>query len=610
MKIGSTLTTVITTGPQPRIGEMKTFLFGLSLAWLIVAQAAGEPSLRAYLSNASTTVDVPVQLQIEVVSGTPAGPPGFAVDGLTINFAQESKKLEALNLRATASVIFTYVVTPTRAGNFVIPATKVMVDGRSFKTPELALEAVQNTTTGSGTPASDQPFFGELVVPKEVAYVGEQIPIELRFYFDRRITYQPYPQGQLPIIEGDGFITRKYPEPVERRQFVNGQEFSVLIYKTAISGVKAGRLELRSAYQEFLLRLPYIRHRSDAFDDFTRQLPFPDLFDAGPRKDVKVETNGVALEVKPLPEAGRPANFSGAVGQFAIHSEAEPARAQVGDPVTLRVEVRGSGNFDRMEAPQLVDAAGWHTYEPGGELATLDDIGISAVKTFNFPLIAETPVKQSPGVVLSYFDPVAERYVEAKAPPVGVDVAGPALARPNPPSAEANAPAENPERPTSPGDGIRDLRMRPSPTASFMSILDHPTFWYAQLFPAAVLVAFLVWQVLERLGQSYGSVWRYHRERRQRYRELDQGDILTALAAACRLIELKPLIRSRGRAPYRQAEYLVDHGQAPEDLRRQLKSLLRHQEALAFGGTPTGSSWAKEDRQIIHDAIARWEALP
>jgi hypothetical protein len=261
---------------------MRIVLFGLSLAWLIVAQAVGRPSLRAYLSNASTTVDAPVQLQIEVIDGAPAGPPAFTVEGLTINFAQESKKLEALNLRATASVIFTYEVTPTRAGNFHIPATEVTVDGRSYQTPALNLTVVQNSAAGNGTPANDQPFFGELVVSKEVAYVGEQIPIELRFYFDQRISYQPYPQGQLPIIEGDGFITRKYPEPIERRQFVNGQEFKVVIYKTAISGVKAGRLELRSAYQEFLLRLPYIRHRSDAFDDFTRQLPFPDLFRFGP----------------------------------------------------------------------------------------------------------------------------------------------------------------------------------------------------------------------------------------------------------------------------------------------------------------------------------------
>ena len=105
--------------------------------------------------------------------------------------------------------------------------------------------------------------------------------------------------------------------------------------------MKAGRLELHSAYQEFLLRLPYVHHRSDAFDDFPGQLPFPDLFDSGPRKDVKVETNGISVEVKPLPEAGRPANFSGAVGQFAIRSEADPVQARGGDPVTLRVEVRG-----------------------------------------------------------------------------------------------------------------------------------------------------------------------------------------------------------------------------------------------------------------------------
>jgi hypothetical protein len=530
------------------------------------------------------------------------------VDGLSITFTGQATKIQNLNLQATTSVIFSYAVTPSRSGSFLIPSVPVLVDGRTYQTPQLELQATQGGTGNAG--ANDQPFFGELIVPKDSAFVGEQIPIELRFYFDRRISFQPYPQGQLPIIDGDGFVTRRYPEPIEKRQIINNKEFSVLIYKTAISGVKAGKLELHSAYQEFLLHLPLTRHRPNGFDDFFDQAPFADLFDSGPRKDVKVETNGMTLEIKPLPTAGRPPNFSGAVGQFTVAASIQPRRAQVGDPVMLRVEVRGLGNFDRMEEPALTETKGWHTYHPSEDITLLDDVGVSAVKTFNFPLTAEAVTTRSPQVVLSYFDPVAEAYAEAKAPPVAVEITGSPLNHALPPVSAGNGePVDKPAGGEDGNGGLHAIQLKPLPVGSFQSVLDRPVFWYTQLIPATV---FLLWLLLTTGRQLYGTYapeLRYRYERHQRLRQLDAADPKTALDAARRLIELRALIRNRGRGPYQQADYLLDRKDAPEELKWNLKQALRRREEVAFsaGGQ---TAWSEEERQKIKEAIRQWEALP
>lgn len=575
---------------------------------MLPVAVSAQPSLRAYLSDSVTEVNQPVQLQIEVANGHPQEPPSFQADGLSITFAGQATKIQSLNLQATTSVIFSYVVTPTRPGSFRIPSAPVVVDGRTYQTPQLELQATQGGTGNAG--GNEQPFFGELIVPKDSAFVGEQIPIELRFYFDHRISFQPYPQGQLPIIDGDGFVTRRYPEPIEKRQFISGKEFSVLIYKTAISGVKAGKLELRSAYQEFLLHLPLTRHRPNGFDDFFDQAPFADLFDSGPRKDVKVETNGMTLDIKPLPAAGRPPNFSGAVGQFTVAASIQPWRTKVGDPVTLRVEVRGLGNFDRMEEPTLTETKGWRSYHPSEDLTLLDDVGVSAVKTFNFPLTAEAVTTRSPEVILSYFDPVAETYAEAKAPAVPVEISGSPLNHAPPPVSTGDGePVDKPPGGEDGNAGLHAIQLKPLPVGSFQSVLDRPTFWYAQLIPATI---FLLWFVLSAARQFYGAYGpelRYRYERHQRLRQLNAADPKTALDAAKRLIELRALIHTGGRGPYQQADYLLDRKDAPEELKVNLKQALRRREEVAFsnGGQ---STWSEEERRKIKEAIRQWETLP
>ena len=107
-----------------------------------------------------------------------------------------------------------------------------------------------------------------------------------------------------------------------------------------------------------------------------------------------MKTNGASIDIKPLPTAGRPASFSGAVGDFTLATSAQPTKARTGDPVSMKVEIKGLGNFDRMEQPTLTNTEGWRTYQPSEETQAMDDLGLSAVKTFNFPLVAEKPVNQ------------------------------------------------------------------------------------------------------------------------------------------------------------------------------------------------------------------------
>ena len=190
---------------------MKKLIGILSFLFWMVTLAAADTSISASLSQSETDVDHPVQLEIKIENARISHPPTVAATGLSINFAGTSSRTQILNFQASSVTTFTYIVTPTKEGVFEIPAIEVSAGGKVYRTSSLALKVVhQDGNNADRSTNSDKPYFAELVVPKESAYVGEQIPIELRFYFNQRMQYQPYPQGQYPLIDGEGFVIKKY----------------------------------------------------------------------------------------------------------------------------------------------------------------------------------------------------------------------------------------------------------------------------------------------------------------------------------------------------------------------------------------------------------------
>src|SRR5256884_2160588 len=463
---------------------------------------ADSPSVTAVLSNSETVVGGTLELQIKVTGPGDAQPPEeISVDGLEIHATGQSRQFEIHNFATSSSVTYNYTILPLRAGRFTIPSQTVRAGGKLLRTPELIL----NVADAPGRSSSGRPsrgtqsqsvsagdlLFAELIVPKKVAYVGEIVPVQIRMGFDPRIRPRLI---EPPEISGQGFTAEKLQQSGQTSESINGRPYDVVTYKSAIAAARAGKFELgpvKAKAQVIVPRarsVPRSRGRSP-FDLFDLDDPFSDPFFSNPfaqmgeRREVEIKSDPVALEVKPLPP-NAPPSFSGAIGNFAMTTDANPKSVQMGDPITVTSAISGRGNFGRVNAPVLEDERGWHKYPPSSKFKQDDEVGISGTKTFETVLSPNEKKQTLPVLAFSYFDPAKEQYVTLRSEPIAITVQGGAAASQNvaasqPTPAATGRPAPAAVAASKPQDILYLLTDRGRTTESFAPIYMRRVFWAA-----------------------------------------------------------------------------------------------------------------------------------
>lgn len=483
-------------------GWLTTLLLAVFLMLGVAVQAA-EVSVKASLSRTVTVIGEPVQFQIKVTGKPATDIPDVIVDGLEIRYVgaskQQSIQFGSGPMRNESSTTYAYDVTADKNGTYTFPAVTVEVDGKPYLTQPVKLTVQASSADDAVRPKAQG--LAEIVVPKTTLYVGETIPVELHLYVDSRVHWQPV---AMPEIFGEGFTKQKMPEP-RRPETVtkNGLECDHMVFKTAITPGKAGKLSLGPGEVIYNAQVPRARKSGprspfDIFgDDFFGEPMFAQT------QQVKVKSQPVELTVKPLPATGKPRDFSGAVGKFSFSADGSPAVVKAGDPVTMKLRITGRGNFDRVEAPALQNPAGWRSYPPSSEFKKddSDELGLSGTKTFAMAVIPEEKKTQMPAFTFSYFDPETEKYVTLASDPapLQVDGAKPAAATPRPAPVTATAtPEPTPAKAAPAATDILGPLYEPGPRKSFTPLYARREFLLAQSVPAAALCLLLAYRLRRR----------------------------------------------------------------------------------------------------------------
>jgi BatD DUF11 like domain len=360
------------------------------------------------------------------------------VSGLQFQVLGHTQQFEIVNGTTLYSTAIIVRVIPQMAGIFTIPpvtprgqplvlqVNSEHATANASKPGNAAPQVKPPIFSGSSLPSGvhlseDGSAFLRLIVPKHEVYVGESVPIEIEI--GMRSGFVSSLNG-LPKLTGDNFTLNNLSRQPERTEkVIDGERFVVMNWHSLLTVVKPGTFSL-AAEAPLTVRIRTRPRRDSLLDDQFGDPFLQNFFGATVPKDINVTSPAMEMTGLALPVDGRPPEFNGAVGSFKIAAEVTPDSAVAGDPLTLRMRVSGSGNFDRVDSPMLDHVDQWKTYPPKSSLNLADALGYKGEKIFEQPLIAAKPGKQTlPGLSFSYFDPSSRRYETAHSPPLSVTIA-------------------------------------------------------------------------------------------------------------------------------------------------------------------------------------------
>ncbi len=456
------------------------------------------------------TVDESAEMTITVTGDEDAVPLIPRVPGLVINPVGQSTSIRQVNGGVTAIFARTYRVTAVREGTFTIPPIQIGAGATAPVTVHVgavgSLGSARHSPPAGATRAETidvakalreaMPML-KVVLPKARLYMGQLIPIQIKAYFREGVSVRL--EGPLAAV-GDAFtVSGLDKRPTQTQEALAGVDYTVLTWNSVLGALKSGdypiglelpvtlNIELPDSNPDMAARLRSL-FGTRAPGAFMDDSVFGNLFGKVVQKSITLKADAAPVTVLPLPVPGRPANFSGAVGQFRIASELAPAGGSVGDPLTFKLTVSGRGNLSRVTADALQESSQWRVYRTEAKVTADDDTGLQGFKTFTQPVV---PLQAGqlflPGVSFSYFDPEAGHYETRQSQPILVTVtpgAGAAQSGAMRAGAAVAGAADN-----TPGDALApDLRPMGSHVATLEPLIRQRWFIGAAVTPVMLMI--------------------------------------------------------------------------------------------------------------------------
>ena len=344
---------------------------------------------------------------------------------------------QMINGRTTqsSSVTFTYILNATKAGTYTIGPASVTVNGKKHQSNSLRIQVLppdktrSNSSSNSGSNSgggrmhtqdagsqiTGKDLFIAVTASKKRVYEQEAILLTYKVY---SLVSLSQLMGDMPDL--DGFHTQEIPLPQQKSlkmEHYNGRNYGTVLWRQyVLFPQRSGKLTI-----------PSIKFQAVVVQQNRNIDPF-DAFFGGGSTMTEVQKTIVApaltIQVDPLPEP-RPANFSGAVGQFTLKSSLTPKEIKTNDALTLRLTVSGTGNMKLMKAPVVNFPKDFESYDA----KTTDNTkigreGATGEMIFDYLAVPRHSGKYTvPPVEFCYFDPAAKQYKTLKSDSYDLEVA-------------------------------------------------------------------------------------------------------------------------------------------------------------------------------------------
>ncbi len=415
-------------------------MFRLKIISFLVALSALTVFAQSFTASVgNTTVGLNDQFQISFtfsgqdINGIKSfNPPNFN-NFMVLSGPNESTSMQIINSSVSASRTYSYYLQPKSMGKFTIGSATLNYNGKTFNTQPVTIDVVKgspkapaaqsrgNNSEVTSTDIGDNLFI-LATADRSKVYMGEPVTVTYKLYTRLGIAAQMQ-VSKLPSYEGF------WAEEINTSNTINfttemyrGKQYRVgVLKKVELFPSQLGELSVTPMQLDVPVQIRQNRKRSgDIFDDFFND-PF---FNPVRTVNYTAKSNTIKIHVAPLPIKDVPKTFNGAVGNYTMNSQLSSSKVQANNPVTLKINISGSGNISLLNMPEINLPAGMDKYEPKTSEQINRNGTITGTKTFDYLIVPRVPGKKEiPPIQFSYFNPAKGSYVTLSTPAYELNVA-------------------------------------------------------------------------------------------------------------------------------------------------------------------------------------------
>ena len=323
------------------------------------------------------------------------------------------------NVTSTSSITFTYILMANNAGEYTIPGASIVADGDQMVSNSVRIKVLpqdqgdsnssssSSTHSSSGTGVSNQDLFITASASKTNVYEQEAFVLTYKIY--TRESNLQLNNAKLPDFKG--FHSQEIEMTTNARwtpEHYQGRNYYTTVYRQfVLFPQQSGKLYIDSAQFQMTIGKPV--QSDDPFDAF---------FNGGSNViEIKknISTPKIAINVNPLP-TGKPADFSGGVGEFNISSSINSKELKTNDAITIKLVISGTGNLKLISNPEIKFPDDFEVYDPKVDnQVRLTREGLTGNKVIEYLAIPRhAGTYKIPGVSFSYFDIRSKSYKTLK----------------------------------------------------------------------------------------------------------------------------------------------------------------------------------------------------
>ena len=333
---------------------MKKFIIAIVL--LVCNTLFAQVQFEAKVSK--NTLGINERLRIDFtmnIDGDNFNPPSF--DGFRIIAGPSQQVSQSwINGKSSFEKTYSYYLLPQQKGNLVIKQASIEFNGQVYKTSPIKINvtnAVQEARDPNDTQVSaDDNIYLVADISKTNPYINEPITVVYKLYFSYNVGISNWRELDKPKYNDFWSQNIDIKQLVGEEGMFKGEKYRfVVLRKTVLYPQKSGKLVIEPLSLDIDVQLPTNRR-----DVFGRVVVAND--------SKRVSAGSKTITVKSLPEAGKPEDFSGAVGKFDFRVTPSKTDLKNGESINLIVSVSGKGNMKLFNLPKPVVPNSLEMYDP------------------------------------------------------------------------------------------------------------------------------------------------------------------------------------------------------------------------------------------------------